>query len=263
MDTQDVIRRILLQRMARFADAGPSLASAGTARYRMEPTRVRVAYATLLPHMAPVAVQTVLRFARARRRTVQWLTIPDRAGEEGLAEALASQGFQLTESLLLMAHEGQIPVLPSREISVERIRDWQHMWEYERGSRLCFYQESTPAEGLVTARAADRWQEQERGWCDYYRAVMNSRMIGGCYVSRYEDIPTIMGVYTLPEVRNQGVATQLLARTVRDVVTSQNTLTCLFVEHGNPAERLYRSLGFIALQDWQTYTWGDHDNEAK
>jgi GNAT superfamily N-acetyltransferase len=255
MDTQAVAWRILQQRMGRYTDGGPSLGAAGSARYRMEAGRLRVAYATARPGHTGELVEGVVRYARMRRAQVQWTVTPTRSGEEQLTPALLAAGFEAIECLLLMAHEGPIGSAVNPRVEVRRIASWQEMWEYEVGSRQSFYDDLRPSDALVSQRATERWREHERGWCHYYKALLGGRHAGGCYVSLFEDVPTIMGVYTLREARRQGVATALLARTVRDLLPRENGLCCLFVEDGNPAERLYRRLGFVPLFESNTYNW--------
>ncbi len=253
MDTQDIVRRILLQRMERYTDPGPALAPVGSARFRMESDRLRVAYASAQPGQAAALVATLLNRVRPERLDIHWTVVPQRAGEEELAPALLAKGFTLVEDLLLMAHEGPIEATRNPLVSVAQITTRATMRDYEYGSRQCFYDDADPMEAVVLHRAQQRWREQERGWCRYYTARLHDTHVGGCYVSLYEDIPTLMGVYTLPHARGQGVATALLAQMVADIITPRRPVCCLFVEHGNPAERLYHQLGFVPLADSRTY----------
>jgi GNAT superfamily N-acetyltransferase len=254
MDTQDIARRVLRQRMGRYTDTGPVLGSLGSARFRIEPGHLRVAYATLAPGQAPAAVATVLRYAHWHQLEAQWTVVPGRPGEQELPQALLAAGFRPTEDLLLMGHRGPIPPgVANPVVAVTRIASYQQMWGYEYGSRQCFYEEPRPSDALVSQRATERWREQERGWCRYYAAAIGGQMVGGCYVSLYEDVPTIMGVYTLPEARRRGVARTLLERAIGETITPSNDLCCLFVERGNPAELLYSSLGFVPLFESITF----------
>lgn len=256
MDTHDIARRILLQRLGRYTEPGPTLGSAGTARFRFETGRLRVAYASARSDQACELVAAVQRFAQIRRIQVQWTVVPTQAGEERLPEALAAARFERIEDLLLMAHEGYIAApFPNPHLAVAPIVRWQEMWDYEYCSRTCFYGDLHPSDALVNQRAGERWNEHERGWCRYYVARLGGSIVGGCYISLFEDIPTIMGVCTMPEARGRGIATALLERAVADIISPANPVTCLFVERGNPAERLYRGLGFVHLLDSQTYSW--------
>lgn len=253
MNTREIARRILIQRTERYTDPGPPLGQVGSARFRLDSARLRVAYASAYPGMARELVLAIARFARSRRMQVQWTVVPELPGEADLASALLAEGFTMTENLLLMAHEGPITASLNPRVSVQPITTWQAMWFYEFGSRRSFYGDPHPSDPLVGQRARERWREQEQGWCRYIAAFIDGNQIGGCYASLYEDIPTIMGVYTLPEYRGRGVATALLAHVVVAVTRPDNLTVCLYVEHGNPAEHLYRQLGFVPLLDTQTY----------
>lgn len=259
MDTQEITQRVLTQRMARFPDVGPILAPAGEARFRQEGLRLRVAFATLAPGRAAEAITRVQRSARARAQEVHWVTVPQRAGESELPAALTAASFTLTENLLLMAHEGPIHANINPAVNAAPVTTWQAMCAYERGSRQAFFDDSNPAATTVLQRARDRWREQEHGWCRYFTALLRGTMVGGCYVSLFEDVPTIMGVYTVREARRQGVATALLARATEEIVQQGRRACCLFVRHGNPAEHLYLQLGFVPLADERTYVWYPED----
>lgn len=255
MDTQDLLRRILAQRMNRFPDIGPSLGPGCSARFRQEGLRLRIGFANIPKASATTAVASAQSAARTRGQEVYWVTIDARPGEEYIAPALESAGFTLAESLLLMAHEGPIEAPLNPAVQVSLIASWQAMYDYEYGSQQTFFGETQPSSVMVMQRARDRWREQEHGWCRYYKAILDAAMVGGCYISLFEDVPTIMGVYTLPQARNHGVATALLARTIEDVVRQGRIHTCLFVRCGNPAENLYRHLGFEPLAIENAYVW--------
>ncbi|HLZ21455.1 MAG TPA: GNAT family N-acetyltransferase [Ktedonobacterales bacterium] len=255
MDTSEIVRRILVQRSERYTDPGPILDPAGTARFRMDGSRLRVAYATAHPGQAGELVRAVLRFARSRKLQVQWSIVPSRPGEEELGAALLAARFEMIENLLLMVRRGRLAIAVNQRVQVTHITTWQAMLSYEYGSRRSFYDDPHPLDALVVQRATDRWRERERGWCRYYAAYYEGAQVGGCYVSLWEEVPTIMGVYTLPEARQRGVATALLARSITESIRPEQNVVCLYVEHGNPAERLYRALGFESLIDTQTFTW--------
>lgn len=255
MDNQDLLRRILTQRMSRYPDIGPNLGPGATARFRNEGLRLRVGFASIPTSGIASAISAAQTTARHRGQDLYWVTVPDRPGEEDIGPALLAAGFSLAESLLLMAHEDAIVAAPNPEVAVSPIASWQAMYDYEYGSQQTFFDEAQPSPVTVMQRARDRWREQEHGWCRYYKALLGPSMVGGCYVSLFEDVPTIMGVYTLPPARHRGVATALLARTIEDLVRQGRAHTCLFVRHGNPAERLYRQLGFVGLATENAYVW--------
>ena len=255
MDIEDIKRRVLSQRMHRFPDTGPDLAGAGAARYRQETGRLRVAFAGIRAGRETTAIERVQRFARQRGIEVHWVVVPERPGEGSLPDALHAAQFRLDENLLLMAHEGFVSAPRNPTVIVSTIESQQAMWQYEYGSRQAFFDEQYPAEAAVSQRARERWREHEHGWCRYYAAALQGHTVGGCYVSLFEEIPTILGVYTVAAARRHGVATALLERAISDLAHNNRWTSCLFVKHGNPAERLYRQLGFIPLMDEQTWVW--------
>jgi ribosomal protein S18 acetylase RimI-like enzyme len=106
---------------------------------------------------------------------------------------------------------------------------------------------------MVASRAADRWRQQTQGWYRYYLALLNGRIVGGCYVTLWEDIPTLMGVYTIAEARGVGVATSLLHHVTREITRSGRDPYCLYVKDDNPAQTLYQKLGFRRLSTDETY----------
>jgi L-amino acid N-acyltransferase YncA len=255
MDIEDIKRRVLAQRMVRFPDTGPDLAGAGTARFRQETGRLRVAFASVRHRREGAAIAAVQRFGRQRGVEIQWVVVPERVGEGGLPHALRAARFHLDENLLLMAHEGLVIAPRYPAVTVSMIETQQVMWEYEYGSRQAFFDEEYPAEAAVSQRARERWREHENGWCRYYAAAMQGRTVGGCYVSLFEEIPTILGVYAVAAARRHGVATALLTRAIADLAHAGRWTSCLFVKHGNPAEILYRRLDFKPLMDEQTWVW--------
>jgi GNAT superfamily N-acetyltransferase len=217
---------------------------------------VRVGYAQARPGQAAALVARVVQYARGKQLQVQWSVVPERSGEEDLAAALKEAGFTRTEDLLLMAHAGPIEATGDTRVTIQPIMRWQTMLEYEYGSRQCFYDDPAPLEGWVQQRATDRWREQQNGWYRYYAALLDGRLVGGCYISLFEDIPTLMGVYTLPEVRKRGVATRMIAETVNQMVRPDHDICCLFVERANPARNLYTDLGFVPIISTMTFTLG-------
>lgn len=255
MDIEEIKRRVLAQRMHRYPDAGPDLMGAGSARFRQETGRLRVAFASIHSGREFDAIQQAQRFGRQRGIEIQWVVVPERPGESHLPDALRANDFHMDENLLLMAHEGFVSVPRAPTITVSVIDTQQAMWQYEYGSRQAFFDEEQPAEAAVSQRARERWREHEHGWCRYYAAAIQGRAVGGCYVSLFEEIPTILGVYTVAAARRHGVATALLERSIADLAHNGRWTCCLFVKHGNPAEHLYRQLGFVPLMDEQTWSW--------
>jgi GNAT superfamily N-acetyltransferase len=259
---EDITQRILRQRMGRFDDAGPDLWPAGAARYRFDDGRLRIAFAEMMPGSAALAVELAQRYVRARNLALYWIVVPQRTGEGELPAALRSAHFRVYEHLLLMARRQHALPMARADVTVEPISTWPAMCEYEYGSRQAFQEDPAPTHAAVTQRARERWRDQEYGWCAYYAARLDGRQVAGLYVTRYEEIPTIMGVYTTADVRGRGVATALLSRVVTDLASNGSPACCLFVRYGNPAERVYRRLGFVPLVDEDTYIWEPESRRA-
>ena len=139
-----------------------------------------------------------------------------------------------------MARQGELHAQINPSVSISRIETWSAMWAYEHGSRRSFYNEHSPEEGMVTARARERWRQQEMGWYRYYAALLDNQIVGGLYVSMWEDVPTLMGVYTLQTARRHGVATAAIARAIHDLLETGRDTYCLYVKEDNPAQQSVR-----------------------
>jgi GNAT superfamily N-acetyltransferase len=220
----------------------------------MDGPRLLIAYAASTPNFASDAVARVVGYARLRGLRPTWTVTPEIAGEEALPDALRAHGFALDERLILMARQSELRARANPAISISPITTWPIMIAYERGSRRSFYNELNPEDGLVTARARERWRQQDMGWYRYYAATLDNHLIGGLYISLWEEVPTLMGVYTLDTARRQGVATAAMAYAIHDLIQTGRNTYCLYVKDDNPARFLYRRLGFQTLTAEETYT---------
>jgi GNAT superfamily N-acetyltransferase len=256
MNIQDVTNRILNQRRQRYPNAVPGLVASGAAYCRMDGAQLRVAFASAVAGMAPQLVARVVQYCDARGLGIHWTVIATRPGEAELPAALMEQAFREEESQRLMARAGPLVATASPRVEIHPLRSWQEMLAYEYGSRAMFFDDPNPLPLLVERRARERLEEQNNGWCRYLGAHLGGRLVGGCYYTCWEDVPTIMGVYTLLPARRQGVATALVVRAVSDLRAGGAATCCLYVRHGNPAEQLYAKLGFVPLLDECTYIRG-------
>jgi ribosomal protein S18 acetylase RimI-like enzyme len=254
LPARDILRRITAQRAQRYTDVGPDLMPFGSARFRLDGARLLVAYASVAPDQANGAVERVASYTRLRGLRAIWTLMSEEPEDEALRVALRAQGFVLDERLILMARQGEMRVRVNPLVSVSPITAWPAMWAYARGSRQAFYNDPSPDDDLVTARARERWRQQDMGWYRYYAASLDNHIVGGLYVSMWEDVPTIMGVYTLDTVQRRGVATTAIAFAVHDLMQVGRNTYCLYVKDDNPAQRLYRALGFQTLAIEETYS---------
>jgi GNAT superfamily N-acetyltransferase len=255
MNISDVTRRIVDQRRQRYSDVVPGLAPGGVAHCRLDGLQLRVAFATAGPGRAESLVTGVLRYCALRGLGIYWTVMPARPGEAELPAALLAHAFQREETQRLLAHQGPVAVPCNPRVTIHPIVTWQAMLLYELGSRTAFFDDPHPVPALAEHRARQRLQEQDYGWCRYYAGHLDGRPAGGCYVTLYDDVPTIMGVYTVPAAQRQGVATALVAAAVGELVASRRDVCCLYVHHGNAAERLYQRLGFEPLLDELAFAW--------
>lgn len=243
-----IYQRIATQRAQRYLDPGPDLGSLGAARYRLETARLLIAYARIPPANLPVAVDRVDAYVHARGLRAVWTVNRDQESEpDPLERLLPVRGYTLDERLNLMARQDALDLRVNPAVTVTPITSFSAMRAYEYGSRGAFYDDPAPDEGMVAARASERLRQQENGWFRYYIATLDSVNAGGLYVSLWEDVPTIMGVYTTEHARRHGVATATLKRVIDDLRASGHSAYCLFVKEGNPAARLYEDLGFRSL----------------
>ena len=255
---RDILRRITMQRSQRYTDVGPDLTPFGSARFRSDGARLLIAYATVTPDQANGAVERVAGYARLRGLRAIWSIISETSEDAALTAALGAHGFTLDERLILMARQGELHTRINSRVSVSPITSWPAMWAYERGSRRAFYDDPAPNDDLVTARARERWRQQEMGWYRYYAASLDNHIVGGLYVSLWEDVPTLMGVYTLETAQRQGVAKTALSYAIHDLAQTGRHTYCLYVKSDNPAQFLYRALGFQTLATEETYILNAH-----
>jgi GNAT superfamily N-acetyltransferase len=254
MDTADLIARITRQRLQRFFETVPGVESLGHVPCRPDGPRLHIAFASPAHGAGAALVDAVLAYCRQQGLTVDWTVIPSRAGETELEAPLRAHGLRVEEHQRLMVREGPIAVTPHPRVTIVPIDTLDAMIVYEAGSRASFFHDQTPLREAVERRARQRFDEQARGWCRYLAVYLDNRPVGGCYYTRWEDIPTIIGVYTVPQARRQGAASALVSHVVRVLWNDGQPACCLFVHDGNLAERIYRAIGFVPMVDEYTYS---------
>lgn len=79
-------------------------------------------------------------------------------------------------------------------------------------------------------------------------AHMGEQPVGACLISRWEGAPLLYDIAVEPSARHGGIAKAMAARAMSALDRAGETHLRLFLECGNPAETLYHSMGFIALE---------------
>ncbi len=95
-------------------------------------------------------------------------------------------------------------------------------------------------------------RDMESGW-EFWCAYQDGQAVGTLGALSFEGVVQIANVSTLPRLRRQGVATALVRHALRRAAEGGQGLVYLNAATGSPAERLYQGLGFVALDQWQTY----------
>jgi GNAT superfamily N-acetyltransferase len=258
MDLTALTEAVLAQRQERMTDIGPSLRGVGSARYQLSGGSLMVSYAQPRAGRAEELVERVNRYARDRWLAVQW-TITRGRDDPQMEAALIARRYTLRETLRMMGRVGELvpPAQPLTDVRVIPVSTMAQMQSYERISSWSFAHQPNPSLDHLLVRGRERWDEQQARWYQYYLGYVRDEPVSGAYVSLWERVPTIYGVATLPAARQRGVAGQVLRDLVHETLQSGFQWTCLYVALGNPAENLYRSLGFTTLLEQSTYYLGD------
>ncbi|GAC1375248.1 MAG: hypothetical protein NVSMB32_18240 [Actinomycetota bacterium] len=78
--------------------------------------------------------------------------------------------------------------------------------------------------------------------------------VGRLMVQRSPEVLHLLDIALAPGVRDQGLGTRLLAGLIQEAGLGNKTLR-LCVEANNPAQRLYRRLGFVEVAHSPPYLW--------
>lgn len=81
---------------------------------------------------------------------------------------------------------------------------------------------------------------------------ISDKPIGRLYIDHRKDEIRIIDIALLPEYRNQGIGSALLADIIADATQAHMPLR-IHVERYNPALRLYKRLGFVHISDTGVY----------
>lgn len=89
---------------------------------------------------------------------------------------------------------------------------------------------------------------------DFLVIERDGQRVGRIYVYRSAGDIRLMDIALVPELRNQGVGSALLAELIEESERTGSSIT-LHVEADNPATRLYQRLGFVHLEDRGVYQY--------
>lgn len=96
----------------------------------------------------------------------------------------------------------------------------------------------------------------------YQIVLLSGQPIGRILVHRGRDAIRIVDIALMPEYRNRGIGGELVGR-VLEVAAREQKPVRLSARHSNPAQRLYRRLGFALIGcsalhgDWEWSGSGD------
>lgn len=87
-------------------------------------------------------------------------------------------------------------------------------------------------------------------WPDAHHWIveLGDEAVGQLYLAQRGDELRLIDIALMPRYRNRGIGERLI-RDLQAAATRASTPIRLHVEHGSPAMRLYRRLGFVMLED--------------
>ncbi|HLJ57734.1 MAG TPA: GNAT family N-acetyltransferase [Chthonomonadaceae bacterium] len=168
------------------------------------------------------------------------------ATSEGIGDALRALGVRPTrEELILMRYAHAAP--PAAAGAPETVEIVRVPNETGAGEASDWINTATsddvgwPDEAMW--RAIARHEAAYRA-CTLFLARVAGRPAAACDLFQHAGWGRIDSVATHAEFRRRGIGGALVARAIRESLTSGNSETYLLTEPGGAAERLYRRLGF-------------------
>ncbi|HVR98459.1 MAG TPA: GNAT family N-acetyltransferase [Thermoanaerobaculia bacterium] len=105
---------------------------------------------------------------------------------------------------------------------------------------------------LMQFNAQHAWYQEHYGGATFDVVLVDGVPAGRLYVHRRETEIRLVDIALLPEVRNRGIGSALLAKLLAETEAAGKPLT-IHVEKYNPAMQLYRRLGFKTIADRGVY----------
>jgi GNAT superfamily N-acetyltransferase len=100
--------------------------------------------------------------------------------------------------------------------------------------------------------AQHAWYQEHYAGSTFDLVEVGGRPAGRLYVARWERELRLVDVALLPEHRGNGLGTALVSAVLGEATAAGKPVT-IHVERMNPAQRLYRRLGFGLLEDKGMY----------
>jgi GNAT superfamily N-acetyltransferase len=100
--------------------------------------------------------------------------------------------------------------------------------------------------------AQHAWYQEHYAGSTFDLVEVAGRAAGRLYVARWERELRLVDVALLPEHRGNGLGTALVSAVLTEGAAAGKPVT-IHVERMNPAQRLYRRLGFTLLEDKGMY----------
>ncbi|MDH5468502.1 MAG: GNAT family N-acetyltransferase [Candidatus Aminicenantes bacterium] len=97
-----------------------------------------------------------------------------------------------------------------------------------------------------------KYYQQQFSDAAYKIILLDNEPVGRLYVDRRKDEVHIIDIALLPEFRNRGIGSKILKDLVAEA-EEENLPVRIYVEHFNPALRLYERLGFTQIDDTGVY----------
>lgn len=258
MDNQSAIRFLRHRRSAYFfGDAGPSLPTGTSARWRLTPGDPQGWHANVVGFVeGPVArLPDVLDIACAwfdDHRTDTWVDADDQGILFQHQHLITGRGFQLSDDLEAMICRRKLVVPFRSDLTIRPARDEAGLeiaaWISEQNDVVL----PLTRGHLVVQRRLRRYRREHGDW--NYRfviAYLDGEPVGTARLTD-EELPVIVGVATLPAARRRGVATAITTALAAKAVAERGACA-LYVEGGSPAQRIYSKIGFEPL--YRSRTW--------
>lgn len=180
-------------------------------------------------------------------------------GEAGVIEPFLEAGFRVNRSVVLTAREPRLPARPTQGYEMRPLEsddDWAQAIENQVLMREPEHEEA--GYRLFCERRMARYRAMAGdGLGAWYGAFFDGRLVGDMGLFHDGEVARYQAVQTHPEHRRRGVAGTLVVEAARHARAAFGVRRLVIVaDQGEPAERLYRSVGFrareaqIGLERW-------------